>query len=80
MYGRLFNRPIDKIESWDIWNAQANLTSPDETWYVRAYIKNILDDDNIVGMYVTDPTSGIYTNVFTIEPQTFGIAIGYNFN
>ena len=80
MYGRLFNRPIDKIDSWDIWNAQANLMSPDDSWYVRAYIKNIMDDDNIVGMYVTDPTSGIYTNVFTIEPRTFGLAIGYNFN
>jgi outer membrane receptor protein involved in Fe transport len=80
MYGRLFNRPIDKIDSWDIWNAQANLRSPDDSWYVRAYVKNIMDDDNIVGMYVTDPTSGIYTNVFTIEPRTFGLAVGYNFN
>jgi len=79
MYGRVFNRPIDRIEDWDIWNAQANLRSPDESWYVRAYVKNVRDDDNAVGMYVTDPSSGLFTNVFTIEPRTYGLAMGYYF-
>ncbi len=80
MYSRVFNKNIDRIDAWDIWNAQANLWSPDDTWYVRAFVKNINDDDNIVGMYVTDPSSGLFTNVFTIEPRTYGLAIGYNFN
>jgi len=79
MYGRVFNRPIDRIEDWDIWNAQANLRSPDESWYLRAYVKNVRDDDNAVGMYVTDPSSGLFTNVFTIEPRTYGLAMGYYF-
>jgi outer membrane receptor protein involved in Fe transport len=79
MYARLFNRPIDKIESWDIWNAQATYTSTDNRWYARAYVKNISDDDNLVGMYVTDPSSGMFTNVFSIEPRTYGLAVGYNF-
>ena len=80
MYARLFNRKIDKIDDWDIWNAQAYLTSPNNTWYVRAFVKNIADDDNPVGMYLTDPSSGLFTNVFTIEPRTYGLAVGYNFN
>ncbi len=79
MYARNFNKPIDKIESWDVWNAQMTLLSADETWYVRAYGKNLGDDDELVGMYVTDPSSGLFTNVFTIEPRNYGVAIGYNF-
>jgi outer membrane receptor protein involved in Fe transport len=79
MYARLFNREIDKIDDWDVWNAQAYLTSPNNTWYVRAFVKNIADDDNPVGMYLTDPSSGLFTNVFTIEPRTYGLAVGYNF-
>ncbi|MEQ9393613.1 TonB-dependent receptor [Haliea sp.] len=79
MYARLFNREIDRIDSWDIWNAQATYTSADNRWYARAYIKNIADDDHLVAMYVTDPSSGMYTNVFSIEPRTYGLAIGYNF-
>ena len=79
MYTRLFNREVDRIDSWDIWNAQANLFSPDESWYVRAYVKNIADEDNFVGMYLTGASAGLFTNVFTMEPRTYGLAIGYNF-
>ena len=42
--------------------------------------KNINDDDHLVGMYLTDPSSGLFTNVFAIEPRTYGLALGYNFN
>jgi iron complex outermembrane receptor protein len=79
MYSRMFNSPVDKIDSWDVWNAQANLRSENESWYVRAYVKNIKDEDHLVGMYLTDPSSGLFTNVFAIEPRTFGLAVGYNF-
>ncbi len=79
MYGRNFNKDVDRIEEWDIWNAQATLMSSDESWYARAYVKNITNDDHLVGMFVTDPSSGLFTNVFTIEPRTYGLALGYNF-
>ncbi len=80
MYGRSFNKPVDKIESWDVWNAQANLMSADASWYVRAYVKNLKDDDHLVGQYLTAASSGLFTNVFSIEPRTYGIALGYNWN
>jgi outer membrane receptor protein involved in Fe transport len=79
MNARIFNKPVDRIDSWDVWNAQANLLSADESWYARAFVKNIADDDHLVGMYVTDPSSGLFTNVFAIEPRTYGLAVGYNF-
>ncbi len=78
-YARIFNRPIDQIESWDVLNAQVDLTSANESWYVRAYINNAMDDDNITGMYVTDASSGLFTNVFALEPQTYGLAVGFRF-
>ncbi len=80
MWGREFNRdPIDKIEAFDVWNAQATVASSDNSWYVRAYIKNITDSDALAGMYVSDPSSGLFTNVFPIEPRLYGVTLGYNF-
>ena len=79
MYTRLYDRQVDRIDSWDIWNAQANFLSPDQSWYLRAYVKNIADEDNFVGMYLSSASSGLFTNVFTMEPRTYGLAIGYNF-
>ena len=70
---------LSQIESWDVLNAQVDLTSANESWYVRAYINNAMDDDNITGMYVTDASSGLFTNVFALEPQTYGLAVGFRF-
>ena len=79
VYTRLYNQPVDQVDSWDIWNAQATFTSADARWYARAYVKNITDDNNVVGHYFTDASSGNFTNVFVIEPRTYGVAVGYNF-
>ena len=80
MWGREFNRdPIDRVDSFDVWNAQATLTSNEKSWYISAYIKNITDSDALAGMYLTDPSSGLFTNVFPIEPRLYGITLGYNF-
>jgi outer membrane receptor protein involved in Fe transport len=78
-YARIFNKPIDKIDSWDVLNAQITLTSANDTWYVRGYVNNVMDDDNITGMYVTDASSGLFTNVFALDPRTYGLAVGFHF-
>ncbi|MEM0952834.1 MAG: TonB-dependent receptor [Pseudomonadota bacterium] len=79
MFARNFNREVDRIPSWDVWNAQITLMSSEQTWYARAYVKNIADDNHLVGMYLSDPSAGLFTNVFAIEPRTYGVALGYNF-
>jgi iron complex outermembrane recepter protein len=78
-YARIFNRPIDKIESWDVLNAQLTLNSANDSWYVRGFVNNVMDDDNITGMYVTDASSGLFTNVFALDPRTYGLALGFRF-
>jgi hypothetical protein len=45
-------------------------------WFIRGYVKNILNDDNVTGMYVSDAATANFTNVFTIEPRLFGFAVG----
>jgi hypothetical protein len=78
-YARIFNKPIDRIESWDMLNAQVLLNSANDSWYVRGFINNVMDDDNITGMYVTDASSGLFTNVFALDPRTYGVAVGFRF-
>jgi hypothetical protein len=78
-YARIFNRPIDKIESWDVLNAQVTFAGPNQVWYVRGFVNNVMDDDNITGMYVTDASSGLFTNVFALDPRTYGVAVGFKF-
>ena len=80
MWGRIFNRdPIDRISSYDLWNLQLTLEGPDEGWYIRAFVQNLENDDAPIGLYVTDASSGLWTNVFTTEPRRYGIIVGARF-
>jgi iron complex outermembrane recepter protein len=77
-YSTTFNRPQDRVGAWDIWNAQVTLYGRDNQWFARAFVQNIQDSDNIVGTYQTDPSSGLFTNVFLVEPRLFGLTVGAN--
>ena len=81
--GEFFSRPqnllIDRVPSFDQINAQIQFTAPDNRFFVRAFVQNLENDDSITGQYLTDPSSGLFTNVFTLEPRRYGAAVGFNF-
>ena len=76
---RVFNGPIDTIESWEIWNASLRYTPAGETWYAELWGRNLTDGDNVTGQYRLDPSSGLSTNQFLLEPQTYGVTVNYVF-
>jgi iron complex outermembrane recepter protein len=78
-YARSFNRPIDRIDGYDIVNAQIQLNGPGDRWFVRGFIQNLTGNDAITGQYVTDQSSGLFTNVFTLDPRRYGLAAGLKF-
>ncbi len=76
----IFNTPVvDKVPGYVVLNAQLQLNGPDERFFVRGFIQNITDNNAITGQYVGDASSGLYTNVFTLEPRRYGIAAGIKF-
>ena len=78
--GRIYNSPIDRIESWDNVNAQIMLAPDDYRWYFRVFVQNLNDDDNMTGMFVEAAALGLGTNVFLMEPRRYGAAFGINFH
>ena len=76
----VFNTPVvDKVPGYVVLNAQLQLNGPDERFFVRGFIQNITDNNAITGQYVGDASSGLYTNIFTLEPRRYGIAAGLKF-
>ena len=78
-YGNIFNGTVNEIPSFTQVNAQLQLDGPDKKWYARAWVQNLFNKDSITGLYVTDQSSGNYTNVFTLEPRRYGITAGVKF-
>jgi iron complex outermembrane receptor protein len=79
-WGTIFNKnPIDRIRGYEVVNAQLQLNAPDDRFFVRGFVQNLTKNNAITGLYVTDQSSGLFTNIFTIEPRRYGVAAGLKF-
>ncbi|WP_128893252.1 TonB-dependent receptor [Erythrobacter sp. HKB08] len=78
-YGNVFNGRVNRIAPFVQANAQIQLNAPDNQWFVRGFVQNIFDSNSTTGLYVTDASSGLFTNIFTLDPRRYGIAVGVEF-
>ncbi|MCE2390686.1 MAG: TonB-dependent receptor plug domain-containing protein [Proteobacteria bacterium] len=78
-WGRIYNLGRDEIDSWSQLDAQIVFQPVDAPWSLRVWGKNLADNDDITGMYLTDPTSALFTNLFILEPRVFGASVRYEF-
>ena len=58
-------------------NATAIYERGDMTF--KLWVRNILDDDNVTGKYVTSDTSGFFRNYFLTEPRIYGLSFRMDF-
>lgn len=78
-YGRNFNTPIDRISPYGIVNLTLALTNPNGKFTIRGFVQNLADSQGTTGEYVTSDSSGLFTNIFTVEPRRYGVAMGVKF-
>ena len=78
-YGSIFNTPINRVQGYEVVNAQIQFNARDDRFYVRGFVQNLTNNDAITGQYVTDQSSGLFTNIFTIDPRRYGVAAGFKF-
>ena len=76
-YAREFNTVGDQIDAWSQHNATAVYRK--DNWLVKAWVRNILDDDNVTGKYLTSDTTGSFRNYFLTEPRIYGVSFRYDF-
>lgn len=77
--GSVFNGNVNKIRGFTQANAQIQLSGPDDKWFVRGFVQNIFDSNSTTGLYLTDASSGLFTNIFTLDPRRYGIGAGIKF-
>ena len=76
-FAREFNAVGDEIDAWSQHNAMAIYeTGP---WSLKAWVRNIQDEDNVTGKYLTSDTSGFFRNYFLTEPRIYGVSARYRF-
>jgi iron complex outermembrane recepter protein len=78
-YGNIFNGRVNKVAGYSQINAQIQLNGRDDKWFARAFLQNLTNNNATTGLYVTDQSSGLFTNIFTLEPRRYGISAGFKF-
>ena len=74
-FSRVYNTGRDELPSWDNLNASLSFYNDTHGLRVDLFGKNIADETAITGAYLTDDSSGLFTNIFLTEPRTYGIAL-----
>ncbi|WP_422343467.1 TonB-dependent receptor [Parasphingorhabdus sp.] len=75
----IFNGNVNKIQGFTQANASLQLNGTDDKWFVKLFVQNIFDSNSITGQYLTDASSGLFTNIFTLDPRRYGIGAGIKF-
>jgi outer membrane receptor protein involved in Fe transport len=78
-YARIFNAVNDYLQSYSVVNATLTFASAPMGLEVQLWAKNIFNAQPITGTYLTNDTSGLFTNVFTLDPRTYGVKLTKKF-
>ncbi|WP_123170807.1 TonB-dependent receptor [Caulobacter flavus] len=74
-YARIYNTEYDRLKSWENVNLTLKIEKPELGLSIDAYVKNLLNKTPITDAYTTDDTSGLFTNVYTLEPRLYGVSL-----
>ena len=78
-YMRYNNAFFDRIEAWENINASLIFANADIDLNVQLFVKNLMDDNTIVGFDINDENLGATRSVFLLDPRLYGIAITKGF-
>ena len=75
----VFNTESDHLKAYDNVNATLTFANRPLGLNVQLYIKNAFNKQPITDSYLTDASSGLFQNVFTLDPRTYGISVTKKF-
>ena len=78
-YTRVYNTAYDQLKSWNNANITLKIEKPEWGLQVDAYVKNLSNKTPITDAYTTDDSSGLFTNLITLEPRLYGVSIQKSF-
>jgi outer membrane receptor protein involved in Fe transport len=78
-FARIFNAANDKLTSYTNTNLSLVIDNPSQGWNIQLYVKNLENKTVVTDQYLTDDTSGLFTNIFLTEPRLYGVSVTKNF-
>ena len=74
-----FNKPSDVIGSWSQTDAQLVLKPNNGNWVLKAFSKNLLNNDDVIRIGQDGPLVGLFRSQTVLEPRTVGLELQLSF-
>ena len=74
-YARIYNAVNDLLQAYHNVNATLTFANAPMGVDVQFWIKNAFNAQPLTGVYLTNDGSGLFQNVFTLDPRTFGVQV-----
>ena len=78
-YARVYNQQYDKLRSYENVNATLTFDNARLGLNVQLFVKNLTDSQPYTDLYLTDASSGLFLNSFTLDPRTYGVSLTKRF-
>ena len=69
---------LDRIDSWDRWDARLTAATVGAAWKATAFVRNIADDRDVLTRGRPDPVTQNSQSALS-QPRTYGLQLEYNF-
>lgn len=78
-FSRVFNAVSDKLRSYDNLNLSLNFANREQGLSLQFFVKNAFDNVVITDTYLSDDSTGLFTNIFLNEPRQLGVSLTKTF-
>lgn len=78
-YARVYNLESDRLRGWDNVNLSLTVARPADDLVFQAYVKNVFNKTPITDAFLNSDSTGMTTNVFTLDPRIIGFSIAKKF-
>jgi outer membrane receptor protein involved in Fe transport len=78
-YARIFNTVSDFMRGYDNLNGSLTFAGSPLALEFQLYVKNLTDAQPLTNLYLSDDSSGLFTNTFTLDPRQYGLAVTKRF-
>jgi outer membrane receptor protein involved in Fe transport len=78
-FGSAFNKPIDQFSGYSQTDVKLTLASDQDKIVIQGFVKNLLNNDDVIRMTQEGPLVGRFRSLIILEPRTYGVAATYKF-
>ncbi|WP_448140639.1 TonB-dependent receptor domain-containing protein [Sphingopyxis fribergensis] len=78
-YARVYNLESDRLRGWDNVNLSLTVERPSDDLVFQAYVKNVFNKTPITDAFLNSDSTGMTTNVFTLDPRIIGFSVRKGF-